>query len=47
MLIVGNAIFLGTALLAPNTISLVFGIAGCGLFTFALLWSMFGVMDKY
>lgn len=47
MLVVGNTVFLGTALLVPNTISLVFGIGGCGLFTFALLWSMYGVMDRY
>jgi len=47
MLIAGNAIFLGGAIIAANTISLVFGIAGCGLFTFALLWSMYGVMDRY
>jgi hypothetical protein len=47
MLIIGNAIFLGVPMLSPNTISLVFGIAGCGLFTFGLLWSMYGVMDRY
>lgn len=47
MLVAGNTVFLGCALIAPNTISLVFGIGGCGLFTFALLWSMYGVMDRY
>ncbi len=47
MLVAGNAIFLGGALISPNTISLVFGIAGCGLLTFGLLWSMYGVMDRY
>lgn len=47
MLILGNGIFLGVPMLSPNTISLVFGIAGCGLFTFGLLWSMYGVMDRY
>ncbi|HVT71727.1 MAG TPA: hypothetical protein VHD61_01215 [Lacunisphaera sp.] len=47
MLVVGNAIFLGVPLIAPNTISFIFGIAGCGLFTFGLLWSLYGVMDRY
>jgi hypothetical protein len=47
MLVAGNSVFLGCALIAPNTISLVFGIGGCGLFTFGLLWSMYGVMDRY
>lgn len=27
--------------------SLVFAFAGMGLFTFGLLWSMYGVMDNY
>jgi hypothetical protein len=47
MLVAGNSLFLGGALISPNTTSLVFGIAGCGLFTFGLLWSMYGVMDRY
>lgn len=47
MLIVGNTVFIGGALCVPNTMSLVFGFAGSGLFTFGLLWSMYGVMDKY
>ena len=28
-------------------LSMVFGIAGSGLYTFGLLWSMYGVMDRY
>lgn len=47
MLVAGNTIFLGTAIYMQNTASIVFGIAGCGLYTFGLLWSMYGVMDKY
>lgn len=47
LLIAGNTVFLGTAILMQNTVSLVFGIGGSGLYTFALLWSMFGVMNRY
>ncbi len=47
MLITGNTLLVGGALISPNMISLVFGFAGCGLFTFGLLWSMYGVMDRY
>ena len=47
MVIVGNAVILGGAIVMQNTASMVFGIAGSGLFTFGLLWSMYGVMDRY
>ena len=47
MIIAGNTLLLGGALFMKNTASLVFGIAGSGLFTFGLLWTMFGVMDDY
>jgi hypothetical protein len=30
-----------------NTTSIVFGFGGAGLYTFGLLWSMYGVMDRY
>lgn len=46
-IIVGNTIFLGAGIAMQSTVSIVFGIAGCGLFTFGLLWSMYGVMDNY
>lgn len=47
MLIAGNVILYGTAIYMENTISIVFAIAGSGLFTWGLIWSMFGVMGKY
>lgn len=47
LLIAGNTVLLGSAIAMQNTISLVFGIGGSGLYTFALLWSMYGVMNKY
>ncbi|HEX2900539.1 MAG TPA: hypothetical protein VHS96_12530 [Bacteroidia bacterium] len=47
MVIAGNAAILGGGIYMQNTASIVFAIAGCGLFTFGLLWSMFGVMGKY
>ncbi len=47
MIVLGNTVFMGTAICFGNTMSLVFGIAGCGLFTFGLLWSMYGVMGRY
>ncbi len=47
MVIAGNAVFFGTAFFMQNTISWVFAIAGSGLFTWGLIWSMFGVMDRY
>lgn len=47
MVIVGNALILGGTVLMQNTMSMVFGIAGSGLYTFGLLWSMYGVMDRY
>ena len=47
MLITGNTILIGGGIAMQNTTSIVFGIAGSGLYTFGLLWSMFGVMDRY
>ena len=47
MIIVGNAIVLGGSIAMQNTMSMVFGIGFCGLYTFGLLWSMYGVMDRY
>ena len=47
MVIVGNAVILGGAIAMQNTMSMVFGIAGSGLYTFGLLWSMYGVMGRY
>jgi hypothetical protein len=45
--IVVNAVILGGAAAMQNTMSIVFGIGCSALFTFGLLWSMYGVMDKY
>lgn len=47
MVLAGNAVILGGAIAMQNTMSMVFGIGGSGLFTFGLLWSMYGVMDRY
>ena len=47
MMIGGNALLLGGGILLDNPISLVFGIGGSGLFSFGLIWSMYGVMDRY
>lgn len=47
MLVVGNALLLGGGIAMESLTSLVFAIGGMGLFTFGLLWSMFGVMGKY
>lgn len=47
MVIVGNTVILGAGIAMQNTTSIVFGIAGSGLYTFGLLWSMYGVMDRY
>ncbi len=47
MLILGNAVIVGGGILMQNTGSMVFGFAGAGLYTFGLLWSMYGVMDRY
>lgn len=47
MLIVGNALLLGGGIAMQSLTSLVFAIGGMGLFTFGLLWSMYGVMDRY
>jgi hypothetical protein len=45
--IIGNALFYGGAFYMQNTVSWVFAIAGSGLFSWGLLWSMFGVMGRY
>lgn len=47
MLIAGNTVLIGGGILMQNTSSIVFGFAGSGLYTFGLLWSMYGVMDRY
>lgn len=47
MLTAGNAVLLGGGIAMQSLTSLVFALGGMGLFTFGLLWSMFGVMDKY
>lgn len=47
MLIAGNALLLGGGIAMQSLTSLVFAIGGMGLFTFGLLWSMYGVMDRY
>lgn len=47
MMIVGNAVLYGGAFLLANTTSWVFAIAGSGLYSWGLIWSMYGVMDKY
>lgn len=47
MLIAGNGLLLGGAIAMHNLTSFVFAFAGMGLFTFGLLWSMYGVMGKY
>jgi hypothetical protein len=47
MVIAGNTVIMGGGIYMQNTASIVFAIAGCGLFTFGLLWSLFGVMGKY
>lgn len=47
MLIVGNALLLGGGIAMQSLTSLVFAIGGMGLFTFGLLWSLYGVMDRY
>jgi hypothetical protein len=47
VLVAGNALFYGAAFFLQNTASWVFAIAGSGLFTWGLIWSMFGVMNRY
>ena len=47
MILAGNGLLLGGALVFHNPISFVFGIGGSGLYTFALIWCMYGVMDRY
>ncbi len=47
MIIVGNAVILGAGIVMQSTMSMVFGIGCSALYTFGLLWSMYGVMDRY
>jgi hypothetical protein len=47
MIIVGNAVLYGGAFFMANTTSWVFAIAGSGLYSWGLIWSMYGVMDRY
>ncbi|HWA28207.1 MAG TPA: GYF domain-containing protein [Lacunisphaera sp.] len=47
LIIVVNAVILGAAIAMQSTMSMVFGIGCSALFTFGLLWTMYGVMDKY
>lgn len=47
MLVIGNSLLLGGGIAMQSLTSLVFAIGGMGLFTFGLLWSMYGVMGKY
>jgi hypothetical protein len=47
MIIAGNALLYGGAFYMANTTSWVFAIAGSGLYSWGLIWSMYGVMDRY
>jgi len=47
MIIVGNGAILAGSIAMQKTMSLVFGIGFSGLYTFGLLWTMYGVMDRY
>ena len=47
MLILGNAVLYVGAYFLANTTSWVFAIAGSGLYSFGLIWSMYGVMNRY
>lgn len=47
VMIVGNAVILGGGVLMQSTMSMVFAIGGSGLYTFGLVWTMYGVMDRY
>ncbi len=47
MVIGGNIVLIGSGIAMQNTASIVFGFAASGLYTFGLLWSMYGVMDRY
>ena len=47
MMIGGNVAILGAGIIMQSTTSIVFAIGGSGLYSFGLLWSMFGVMDNY
>lgn len=47
MVIAGNAMLLAGIIYFNNPITLVFGIGGSGLYTFGLIWCMYGVMDRY
>ena len=45
--IAGNTLILAGSIYMQNTASMMIGIGSSGLFTFGLLWSMYGVMDRY
>jgi hypothetical protein len=47
MIIAGNGLLLAGIIYFNNPITLVFGLGGSGLYTFGLIWCMFGVMDRY
>lgn len=47
LLLLGNGLLLGGAIFMGSLSSFVWAFGGMGLFTFGLLWSMFGVMGKY
>jgi hypothetical protein len=47
MLIAGNAVLYGSAFYMANTTSWVFAIAGSGLYSWGLIWTMYSVMDRY
>jgi hypothetical protein len=47
MAIAGNAVIIGVCIAMQNTMSMVFGIGCSAMYTFGLLWSMYGVMDRY
>lgn len=47
MIIVGNLVLYGIAFFMGSTTSWVFAIGGSGLYSWGLIWSMYGVMDRY
>jgi len=47
MVLAGNALIIGAGIYFQNTASLVFCIGGSGLYTFGLVWCLYGVMDRY
>jgi hypothetical protein len=42
-----NIFFVGSIILFPNPVNFVFGLAGSVFSSIGLLWSMYGVMDRY